>query len=116
MHRDGCFNNKKKERGKTTRVRKLSFYKFILKFQKIYMHFFQAPPKGPNQPYDPLYWDEFMVPDYGGYSASEGGRGKGGPRGAPPGGRMGGGPMGMRGGVGGGGRYRQPLNNVKHQN
>lgn len=63
-----------------------------------------APPKGPNQPYDPLYWDEFMVPDYGGYSASEGGRGKGGPRGAPPGGRMGGGPMGMRGGVGGGGR------------
>lgn len=68
------------------------------------MHFFQAPPKGPNQPYDPLYWDEFMVPDYGGYSASEGGRGKGGPRGAPPGGRMGGGPMGMRGGVGGGGR------------
>lgn len=51
-----------------------------------------APPKGPNQPYDPLYWDEFMVPDYGGYSASEGGRGKGGPRGAPPGGRMGGGP------------------------
>lgn len=46
-----------------------------------------------------------MVPDYGGYSASEGGRGKGGPRGAPPGGRMGGGPMGMRGGVGGGGRY-----------
>ena len=66
---------------------------------------FKAPPKGPNQPYDPLYWDEFMVPDYGGYSASEGGRGKGGPRGAPPGGRMGGGPMGMRGGVGGGGRY-----------
>lgn len=51
-----------------------------------------------------------MVPDYGGYSASEGGRGKGGPRGAPPGGRMGGGPMGMRGGVGGGGRYRLLFN------
>ncbi|XP_061172415.1 heterogeneous nuclear ribonucleoprotein K homolog isoform X2 [Saccostrea echinata] len=63
-----------------------------------------APPKGPNQPYDPLYWDEFMVADYGGYSASEGGRGKGGPRGAPPGGRMGGGPMGMRGGGSGGSR------------
>ena len=45
-----------------------------------------------------------MVPEYGGYSASEGGRGKGGPRGAPPGGRMGGGGMGGMGGMRGG-RY-----------
>ena len=56
---------------------------------------FQAPPKGPNQPYDPMYWDEFMVSEYGGYTAAEGGRGKGGPRGAPPGRGMGMG--GMRG-------------------
>ncbi|XP_063433616.1 heterogeneous nuclear ribonucleoprotein K-like isoform X4 [Mytilus trossulus] len=57
-----------------------------------------APPKGPNQPYDPMYWDEFMVSDYGGYTAAEGGRGKGGPRGAPPGRGMGGPMGGMRGG------------------
>lgn len=62
-----------------------------------------APPKGPNQPYDPMYWDEFMVPEYGGYTAAEGGRGKGGPRGAPPGRGMGMG-GGMRGGRGGMGR------------
>ncbi|XP_063433615.1 heterogeneous nuclear ribonucleoprotein K-like isoform X3 [Mytilus trossulus] len=61
-----------------------------------------APPKGPNQPYDPMYWDEFMVSDYGGYTAAEGGRGKGGPRGAPPGRGMGGPMGGMRGGRGGG--------------
>lgn len=58
----------------------------------------QAPPKGPNQPYDPMFWDEFMVGDYGGYTAAEGGRGKGGPRGAPPGRGMGGPMGGMRGG------------------
>lgn len=53
-----------------------------------------------------MYWDEFMVFDYGGYSVLEGGCGKGGLRGVLFGGRMGGGFMGMRGGVGGGGRYR----------
>ena len=39
-----------------------------------------------------------MVSDYGGYTAAEGGRGKGGPRGAPPGRGMGGPMGGMRGG------------------
>ena len=61
-----------------------------------------APPKGPNQPYDPMFWDEFMVGDYGGYTAAEGGRGKGGPRGAPPGRGMMGGRGGRGGGMGGG--------------
>ncbi|XP_060062581.1 heterogeneous nuclear ribonucleoprotein K-like isoform X2 [Ylistrum balloti] len=57
-----------------------------------------APPKGPNQPYDPMYWDEFMVAEYGGYTSAEGGRGKGGPRGAPQASRGMGMGMGMRGG------------------
>lgn len=78
------------------------------------MYFFQVFFKGLNQLYDFLYWDEFMVFDYGGYSVLEGGRGKGGLRGVLFGGRMGGGFMGMRGGVGGGGRYRQFFNNVKY--
>ncbi|XP_033750808.1 heterogeneous nuclear ribonucleoprotein K-like isoform X1 [Pecten maximus] len=57
-----------------------------------------APPKGPNQPYDPMYWDEFLVAEYGGYTSAEGGRGKGGPRGAPQASRGMGMGMGMRGG------------------
>lgn len=63
-----------------------------------------APPKGPNQPYDPMYWDEFMVNDYGGFTASEGMRGgkggRGGGRGGMGGGGMGGGMRGGRGGMG----------------
>ncbi|XP_021358948.1 heterogeneous nuclear ribonucleoprotein K-like isoform X3 [Mizuhopecten yessoensis] len=57
-----------------------------------------APPKGPNQPYDPMYWEEFVVAEYGGYTSAEGGRGKGGPRGAPQASRGMGMGMGMRGG------------------
>ena len=46
-----------------------------------------------------MYWDEFMVNDYGGFTASEGMRGGKGGRGGGGGrGGMGGGMGGMRGG------------------
>lgn len=59
----------------------------------------QAPPKGPIQPYDPSFFDEFAAPEYGGYISSESRSSKGLPRGsvAPV-------PPGMRGGMRGG-RY-----------
>lgn len=73
-----------------------------------------APPKGPIQPYDPTYFDEFAAPEYGGFISSESRSSKGLPRGSvapvPPmrggmrGGRLGGMDdygMGM-GGFGGG--------------
>jgi len=57
-----------------------------------------APPKGPIQPYDPSFYDEFVAPEYGGYISSESRSSKGLPRGSvapvPP----------MRGGMRGGGR------------
>ena len=56
----------------------------------------QAPPKGPIQPYDPSYFDEFAAPEYGGFISSESRSSKGLPRGSvapvPP----------MRGGMRGG--------------
>ncbi|XP_067665207.1 heterogeneous nuclear ribonucleoprotein K-like isoform X1 [Haliotis asinina] len=58
----------------------------------------QAPPKGPIQPYDPHNYDEFFAHEYGGFTSAEGGRGKGGPRGAPPPPPRGN--FGMRGGRG----------------
>lgn len=72
-----------------------------------------APPKGPIQPYDPSYYDEFAAPEYGGYISSESRSSKGLPRGSvapgPPmrggmrGGRMGGmDDFGAMGGMGGG--------------
>jgi len=76
-----------------------------------------APPKGPIQPYDPSFFDEFAAPEYGGFISSESRSSKGLPRGSvapmPPmggmrggrGGRMGGMDdfgMGMGGGFGGG--------------
>ncbi|XP_025077231.1 heterogeneous nuclear ribonucleoprotein K-like isoform X5 [Pomacea canaliculata] len=56
-----------------------------------------APPKGPIQPYDPSFFDEFAAPEYGGYISSESRSSKGLPRGsvAPV-------PPGMRGGMRGG--------------
>lgn len=78
-----------------------------------------APPKGPIQPYDPTYFDEYAAPEYGGFISSESRSSKGLPRGSvapvPPmrggmrGGRMGGMDdysMGMGGGFGGGMRGR----------
>lgn len=56
-----------------------------------------APPKGPIQPYDPSFFDEFAAPEYGGFISSESRSSKGLPRGsvAPI-------PPGMRGGMRGG--------------
>ena len=63
--------------------------------------YLQAPPKGPIQPYDPSYFDEFAAPEYGGFISSESRSSKGLPRGSvapvPP----------MRGGMRGG-RYVDP--------
>jgi heterogeneous nuclear ribonucleoprotein K len=61
----------------------------------------KAPPKGPNQYYDPNNFDEFYCQEYGGYTLGEGLRGKGGRGGR--GGGMGGGGGGGFGGRGGGG-------------
>nr|KAG5706563.1 hypothetical protein BaRGS_028734 [Batillaria attramentaria] len=80
-----------------------------------------APPKGPINPYDPSFCDEYAAPEYGGFISSESRSSKGLPRGsvAPvppmrggmrgPGGRMGGMDdfgMNMGGGFGGGMRGR----------
>jgi len=55
----------------------------------------QAPPKGPMNPYDPSYSDEFLAPEYGGFITGDMRASKGLPRGAAPP------PRGMRGGMGG---------------
>lgn len=55
-----------------------------------------------NAPYDPMNFDEFFAPEYGGYTSMDM-PGTGGGRGGPRGGRMGRG--GPRGGRGGGMRY-----------
>ena len=41
----------------------------------------QAPPKGPIQPYDPSFYDEFAAPEYGGFVSSDSRGGNGMPRG-----------------------------------
>jgi len=59
----------------------------------------QAPPKGPNQPYDPHHFDEFYAYEYGGHTTEDnfgptsvgGYGGRGGGRGRGGGGRRGGG-------------------------
>ncbi|XP_076466051.1 heterogeneous nuclear ribonucleoprotein K-like isoform X4 [Babylonia areolata] len=55
-----------------------------------------APPKGPIQPYDPTFFEEYSAPEYGGFISSESRSSKGLPRGSvapvPP----------MRGGMRGG--------------
>jgi len=56
----------------------------------------QAPPKGPMNPYDPSYSDEFLAPEYGGFITGDIRASKGLPRGAAPP------PRGMRGGMRGG--------------
>ncbi|KAK6188360.1 hypothetical protein SNE40_004546 [Patella caerulea] len=71
-----------------------------------------APPKGPNQLYDPHNFDEFFAHEYGGFTGQDmrgggGGRGRGGRGGMRGGrgdfgGRGGGGRMGGRMGGGGG--------------
>ncbi|XP_041370664.1 heterogeneous nuclear ribonucleoprotein K-like isoform X2 [Gigantopelta aegis] len=75
-----------------------------------------APPKGPQQPYDPNNFDVYYAQEYGGFTPAEGGRrGTGNPRGSAPRGGYGmrggrddfgmgmgmGGRSGMRGGRGG---------------
>ncbi|KAH9500898.1 hypothetical protein Btru_069151 [Bulinus truncatus] len=67
----------------------------------------QAPPKGPINPYDPSFSDEFLAPEYGGFITGDIRASKGLPRGAapPPRGLRGAmrGRMGMEGfGMGGG--------------
>ena len=61
----------------------------------------QAPPKGPNQYYDPNNFDEYFCQEYGGYTKGEGLRGNKGGRGGGRGGGFGG--RGGGGGSGGGG-------------
>ena len=67
----------------------------VLAFLPIVLHnrltVFQAPPKGPNHPYDPHNYDEFFAPEYGGFTMQDM---RGGGRGGRGGGRGG----GMRGG------------------
>ncbi|XP_035829694.1 heterogeneous nuclear ribonucleoprotein K isoform X7 [Aplysia californica] len=56
----------------------------------------QAPPKGPMNPYDPSFSDEFLAPEYGGFITGDIRASKGLPRGAAPP------PRGMRGAMRGG--------------
>lgn len=65
----------------------------------------QAPPKGPMNPYDPSFSDEFLAPEYGGFITGDIRASKGLPRGAaPPHRGFRSHPGAMRGGGGGGGR------------
>lgn len=77
-------------------TRKLMVNRFCPLISHFHFITVQAPPKGPNQYYDPNNFDEYFVQDYGGYTLSEGLRGKGGR------GSRGGGGGGMGGGGGGG--------------
>uniref|UniRef100_A0A2C9JPR1 K Homology domain-containing protein n=1 Tax=Biomphalaria glabrata TaxID=6526 RepID=A0A2C9JPR1_BIOGL len=64
----------------------------------------QAPPKGPINPYDPSFSDEFLAPEYGGFITGDIRASKGLPRGAAPP------PRGLRGAMRG--RMNMNANNL----
>jgi heterogeneous nuclear ribonucleoprotein K len=83
--------------------------KVLRAVQEVFGIIFNAETRGINQPYDPIHFDGFYAPEYGGYGSEVDMRGA-----AFGGGRGGGGAPGGRGGIRGamGANFGAPMNHM----